>query len=450
MVTGVLRAAPGTGQQRLPLAATLGLAGIAVPLIGGKWGAYIGVAPVYLADALILGGALLTLLTTRRFTTLVRFSPAYWLLWTSGVVFIAAAALLGTGAVALRLRDLIPWLYLLVVPMAGQWLVAAGRARLQRYLLWTLLLHAAWAIPAMLLTDPDPNQVEQQQFLPFAAEPFFGIRTDIDVPLVVLAVVVAMRRWGLRPATLALAAGALAATLSQTSRAAMLASLVGLAVYGLVNRRTRGPSGLVKLAVAGTGVALVLALALPVLATTGLFGVDGGALARAGLLGGTGSDAAASGDYTWNDRLMAWQVLGDYYTEQGSPPFGFGPGAEVIRDSGAVKFLSGHDVVRSPHNWWVGGWVRAGPAGMGLWLLLLAAGTRPLAGRRRWKGDHVAATGWFLVVSVLVAASAGVLIESPFGSHALLFGIALVCLPALERLAGPRGLLREHRPDDPA
>ncbi|MGH4008768.1 MAG: O-antigen ligase family protein [Pseudonocardiaceae bacterium] len=401
----------------------LGAAGLAIPLVGGRWGSYIGISPIFLADALVILGALLTLMLPKSYPALPRFPRVYWLFWTATALFIVTSILQGYGDLVTRVRDLIPWFYLLLLPAVVQWAMVAGSRRILGYLTITLLAHAAWAIPAMLGVLPSID-LPANVF----GEALFGVRADVDVPLLAASVVLVFHRWGTRPATVVFLALAAGAATAQTSRAALVSSVLAVVVFAFMRGHLRGAQGVMRVLAIVPVVALIVVVLLPRLSLSG-DQFDSGALARAGVYGS--AEASASGDGTANARFEAWGILIDHYAEQGYPALGLGAGAEIVRDTGAVRYLSGDVAVRAPHNWWVHALVRTGYIGLLLWTTLLATGARLRSGR--WKDRDAGfdtAMGALLMTSMCLTSTLGVVVEAPFGSQVLLVGAALFGLSA--------------------
>ncbi len=415
-----------TTVERLPVSAILGAAGLAIPLVGGRWGSYIGIPPIFLADALLILGAFCTLMLSKSYPVLARFPRVYWVLWTATALFIVACMLQGDGDIVTRIRDLIPWFYLLLLPAVVQWAMVAGSRRIVDYLTTTLLAHAAWAIPAMLGVLPSIDFPVN-----IFGESLFGVRADVDVPLLAGAVVLVFHRWGTRPVTVVFLVLAAGAATAQTSRAALVASVLAVVVFALVRGHLRGAQGVMRVLAALPVVALIVLVLLPRLSSsTEQF--DSGALARAGVYGS--AEASASGEGTAKGRFESWRILVDHYAEQGYPALGLGAGAEIVLDSGAVRHLSGDEDVRAPHNWWVHALVRTGYIGLLLWTALLVTGGRLSSGHRTGRDvGFNKAMGALLMTSICLTSTLGVVVEAPFGSQVLLVGAALFGLSAQYR-----------------
>lgn len=412
-------------RSRLPLGARLGALGLAIPLVGGRWGSYIGIAPVYLADLLLALGVLCTVVLPRNYPS-VRLPKLYWLLWTGTVAFLIVSLLHGYGDFVTRVRDLVPWYYLLLLPAVMQWALAAGPRRILNYLTVTLLAHAAWAIPALARLLP-PLDFSQPVF----GIPWFEVRPDVDVPLLAAAVVLVFYRWGSRATTLTFAILTAGAAAAQTSRAALVGSLLAVVIFARVRGHLNGAQAVVRLLGVSAVAAVIILVLLPALSARPADSFDKGALARAGLYGSTAAESSGNG--TANARFQAWEVLLEHYAEEGYPALGDGAGAEIIRDTKTVPYFGGDVATRAPHNWWVHVLVRTGYVGTLLWLGLLVSGaqlTRGSLHRESDRSSFFTAMGALMMSSIVLTSTFGVVIEAPFGSQVLLIGAALFGLRA--------------------
>lgn len=408
-----------------PKGPVLVLFGLLIPVVGGKWGSYIGSASLglFLSDVLLGVGMLATVLSRNRATlTPIRISLFQFCLLLSSVLFCFTEFLISTGRPIVRLRDLSPFVYLLLLPFVAGALRGLDRRVLRRSIDGALTAHAIWAVPAILGLLPS-IAISQ-----LSAISVFSTRPDIDVLLIGAYGVFTLPRQ-LRNPILRTGAQCLLALsgLVQTSRAALGGALAGIAVFYILRHRS-AIVGLARFLLFGmTAVLILFTLAATVLPGQ----LAGGALERAGLVGGSAqASSVASGQGTAGARYEAWKLVTGYWQEHGSPLLGLGPGTEILQDSGAVEFLSGDLDVRSPHNWWVGCLVRFGPVGLVLWCVLVGFGVRyrRRPGRTSFSDDDVFAIGWGLIVSILIAATLGVLIESPFGTQPLLLAVVLTGL----------------------
>lgn len=400
--------------------------GLSFPLIGGKWGSYIGLPSrsLFLSDLFVIVG-IVGLLVWRKGPqerSGGSHNLALLVLLPLGL-FAAIEFLLGQGSFLLRLRDLLPFFDLLLIPALTEIVRREGGLRLFRFLWLTSLAHAIWAIPA-LLGALGPKQLPPR----FFGFPVFTPRPDIDVPLLALFIVLLLAhcRWPdwLRFGLICLT---IFAMLGQSSRASLAGAFLGVVVFCWLERtRLRALIGRTTFLIGGAALlAGIVALSSPAMV------LSSGALGRAGLVTSAASQGqAASGAGTARGREDAWRLVLGYWRVNGSPTLGLKPGTEILRDSGAVMFLSGDDRVRAPHNWWVDCLVRFGPIGLLLYVYALWMLTRVAYVSANGYGDRIsivqrhAAVG--LLTAILVAASVGVVIESPFGGYVLVLCVAII------------------------
>jgi O-Antigen ligase len=421
---------------RAPLSPRILLLGLLIPIAGGKWGSYLGFPSygVYLSDVCI-GLGIFGMLSTRTawenhegsHRSIQKHAGASLLLLGSAV-FCFIELRRGEGSLSLRIRDLAPFLYLMLFPFVRAGLHQITGAVILRYLDCALWVHTIWTVPAIFGILPALGVATQSS----TGFPIFGIRPDIDMPLLIVFLGSTLRRAKMSPILkISIASLAVASSLEQSSRAAFAgAAVAAVLIFAYTQTvRRRRPAGLI---VACAAVAVMAAL-VPLGSTLPASFVGTGALGRAGLIPtAAGKDAAAGGDGTAGGRQFAWKRMLGYYDAQGSPVLGLGPGTEVVRDSGALAYLSGDPTVRAPHNWWVGLYVRYGPVGAAIWLVLLILAARGLGAfgnktraREPWETE-LRAVGLGLTAAILVAGSLGVLVESPFGSQPLLLATGLI------------------------
>lgn len=141
-------------------------------------------------------------------------------------------------------------------------------------------------------------------------------------------------------------------------------------------------------------------------------------LNRLGIIEGR-SDAAAGANHTKQARILCQQALMKWTIDNGKIFFGSGAGSEMLIDSGAYQFLSGSDLVRSPHSWFYGAVGRFGIVGLSIWGLIVIINLR----KRIDQDFH--AIGWACSGFICFISLFGVIIESPFGSLPLAFFLAL-------------------------
>jgi len=407
------------------------LLGLLVPVAGGKWGSYLGIASVevFLSDTLLAAGliGLLVCSVSAARSTGVKLSQGQFGLLLLVALFAITEFSSGAGSSVTRLRDLAPFFYLMLLPFVVGALRELKPASVVRRLDGALTVHAIWCVPAFLGVLPPISIAAIGGF------PVFATRPDIDVPLLAALTVFTLPRRissvGLRCAVVVLIAGA---ALTQSSRAALGGSLVGAAVYVLFKQRSK-LQGLVRLSSAAA-VALAVLVGVQLLAGPKL--ISSGAVGRAGLVGGDASSAATSGQGTAQARYVAWDLVLADWKANGSPALGERPGTEIVRDSGALTYLSGDPSVRAPHDWWVGCLARFGPVGLLLWLAMALSALSYRRSIVSWPSGisrKLFAMSLALVASLLVASTLGVVIEAPFGSQILVLALALAVTAGAQR-----------------
>lgn len=399
------------------------------PLISiafGRWGSYIGVpgTPIFLADVLVFLGAVGLIaggVTASRGSGAPRLSMQVIAAGAAVcfVVGIAGAQEFGV----LTFRDAAPFVYFALIPLFARAASLLGPERITRVLFVAVALHTAWFLPAMLGVL---NPIES----PIAGVPLFVTRSDFDGLVCGLAIVLAAtyKRVGITP-RLVIGLGAAAAGLISGSRAGLIAAMVVIVGAILLLRPWRSASkGQIRVALA----ALVVPGAIGVLAA---MGPQAPAWAQ-GLQKLIPSDSAtyATGQNTWDARILAWNKIVDYVGDgpaTGNSLSGLGFGSQPVLESGAVVQLSGDSAVRAAHNFFVTWFAFTGVVGVamvGLIMLVVAVG-----GLRAQLGgqDATGAIAYCFAMGTALAGLAGVILESPFGyaTFALSAGIALRALP---------------------
>lgn len=141
---------------------------------------------------------------------------------------------------------------------------------------------------------------------------------------------------------------------------------------------------------------------------------ENSAIARFGVVA-KNEVAARGGSGTASARKFAAGLVLAWTRENKHVLVGAGPGYEILIESGAVKWLSGSLDVRYPHNWWISIYSRFGLVGSVLWIWILLNFWSQGSSLRHYKTP--------IILAILVVASLGVIIESPFGLWPLYFFI---------------------------
>ncbi|WP_188755518.1 O-antigen ligase family protein [Microbacterium album] len=395
------------------------LAGPLIALAGGRWGTYIGLpgAPIFLTDLLFAGGAALMIVSRLRGSTRAASNPPTTLYVVMAMCF-GAVLMIGIASASVWslnvVRDAVPFIYLLALPLYVAACEAIPRDRILRAAMLATSFHAVWYFAAVFKMI-SPVQV------PGVGVDVFDTRGDFDgiVCGIAIALLLSSGRRHLL-LKLAIAAMALAAMVSQGSRAGLVGGLIILAFAAsartrwahLPQRRAGVLVATAHFAVASLIVLVSLAPALPEWA---------GGLQRVLV---TDLSGQSSEQNTTTARFQAWGLIVDYVNASASARwFGYGFGSDVVMDSGALAYLSGNPAVRAAHSFfftWLGftGWVGVVLAALGLTALTLACLRRM---RREMSSSLAAGT----IVSIIAAGFIGVLLESPFGYLTLVFFAAL-------------------------
>jgi hypothetical protein len=404
-------------RYRSPLALT-GIVACAVMLGCGRWGAQLGLPPLYLGE-LLLAVAVADLVVAYMFagsrprTGVARrgqpgLAVAAFLAWA--MLRFAVGAEHGLDA----LRDAAPYGYALVAFLAAGAYArssAGDRRRTIQLLEVALVWHLLWVVAAQLLNDttPQPNMGEGLALFVHRGED--GGVLGITACLFLLRY---LRRGGLL--RLLVVAVSLASMLAMTSRGALLATLVALALTFWCHLLTADggrPARRVAMVAAVPIMLLAFAVALPNTSAGSRLLVSVGSQQPQGPqeVGALGTKQAR--EEAW-DRVIAY--TGETLTRE-LVGVGFGP--PFMIDSGAsVALLNGDDpMVRSPHNYLVGTYARLGLIGIGLLgligLQLVAAiwRVRRLAGT-----DDLVFLAMIVPPVLAVEATVGVILEAPFGA----------------------------------
>jgi hypothetical protein len=428
---------------------------VAFGLVGSRWGSHIGVGPAYITD-LLLGLALLHSLlgrvspsaevSSRTATTRPRVGQPMLVLLLA-YCFIRFAA--GHHFDTVALRDFAPYAYCLVGLLSAASVARAtarDRSRTTKWIWTALYAHAAWCAVAVLR----PQVVDRMPSV--GGLHVFSLRNDFDGAVLAILGGLAFIRWahGRGFAYLLVVGGAGFLTVSMTSRAALLAFATAIlfstmAVWrGAASAKSRWR--LILVPVAGALVAVVLPTTF---AGSRLIATFGDSTAEARYQG----QHVASATGTTTARKKAWRDLSSWITtDQSRLLVGVGFGPDFLAESGANVDLLGEsvaaqDTVRSPHEYFLGSWARLGLLGL-LPLLAVCLG----ALRRAWRfvpdRDELELIASLLATTLLVVASVGVVLESPFGAVPFFWAVGILAadhhrrrqeLPALAAVAQSPG-----------
>ena len=410
---------PG-GSLRARALASTGLFGLVLWLCSsGRWGSYVG-APrfsIYVTEIVLVVVAVLTVAVSPASVRLlledvVRVVRRSWTarLMAALLVWTVLRLVLGGRLDATSLRDAAPYGYVVLGLVAAVWrdirrsgLMVVVALAWHDLWIWTSLI---WPSFAARLPVLGPVRVLE-------------LRPDFDAAVCGLAAAVLLRmalvdlerrRWLQAGLLVFVAATNIYLVLLLHSRAALLSTVVALAVipWGTGLRWRALPKGAVLV------VALVAALLVPVAAVTVLHSDPFKRLVD------TFSAQQTDAKGTTQARQEVWGMVTRYVTtspEREAIGVGFGP--DYLSTIGAAKIYEGTTFtgVRAPHDYWLNTWARLGVVGVALSialaLLAALAAVRTLWGGATAVPDVVAAA---LVLTLPLPASLGVILESPFGA----------------------------------
>jgi O-Antigen ligase len=411
-----------TDSKRRQILLQLGLWAGLFPIATGRWGTHISLVGdgLYVCDVLLALGILgLIRLATQHSKTI---SPRALLASAVLAVYILCEFFAGSEAMPQRLRDLAPFVYLISIPVFMQALTTIDTTAVVRSIWAALWIHAVWAVPASFGLLKPVTLLDSVFGLPA-----FQLRKDYDGPVLIATAILGLsvRSSGTRlRGALALSLLSLSAIPMLGSRATLFALLSALMYMAILRFRS-----LIRLLITPTTIVvvafvisslLVVAIVAPHILVSNLLAK------RLGFAGESSAALGAQGSAF--GRKMAWKLVWEATVDDPSRiAVGWGPGAEILRDTGALKYLSGDPTVRAPHNGFLHLFARYGALGCLVWLgcllLLLSSARSP----RPPPDTNLALQllGGSLAASLLAASVVGVILESPFGAMTIFLGLTL-------------------------
>ena len=394
-------------------------------LATGRWGSYVGVPhrPIYISELAIGCAAVAAVIERwRRPPSVHGRAPsgrrAAWVLLLCLLTWAVLRLVTSPSPGLDSLRDFAPYGYAIVA--LGARLRPPPSDVVVRVIFGGLMVHTAWVAAAHY-------SLFSKDLPALGRTSLFTIRADFDATIcgVTAAWCVYLayrhRRGHAWLTLLPFAAVNLFLVFRLLSRAGLIATFVSFLFLGLVGARPAAAwagrslrntsiATLVLLALVG-GVAAVTATSATGDRLLSTFDFDQSRPTKEG--------AAAAGGTT-KARLQVYGIVIDYAAEEPSRlALGVGFGPDFLEDSGAAPLLEGTTFtgVRAPHNILVNTVARLGVVGALLHLAVLAMGAllaaKVLLGGR---SHSVGALYGALAVALPVAASVGVILESPFGA----------------------------------
>lgn len=442
--------------------ASLVLAALVIDVAAGRWGSYIRtpISGLYLADALFAAGSLWGISRLRTLRGLPRDVFVVFGLCLAYLVLRGVTALAGEGAADryLILRDLAPFAFLALVPLAAAALTAVSL----RVVLWVLRIATLAHVTVALLVAIDLVEPFGSSLLGNAEVLVLSARGDLFGVIAGLGFL----SWGAWPGVMGgsrlIQVAIIAATVTTDSRAALVTFV--FCVVADIWRERRWWAWWSWLGVAAAGVVL----AAGALVLTGFVGTGDGTTTVAErdasdadpLQGSAITKFAESEAGTGRARLTTYSMVLEALGADGLWVAGDGPGTDILyeictglEDAPARPIVVGEDgertklpkcpvdsglstTLRDPHQWVLNSMIYHGVLGT---IPLALALLWPLWRLRRTPNSSLSIIG---VGAYLVCASFGVVLSSPFGS----LPIAVLLAWLLASSAAARGLGSEPSP----
>ncbi|MEU6774807.1 O-antigen ligase family protein [Streptomyces sp. NPDC046759] len=383
-----------------------GVAVVAVLLTGGRWMSHVHVGPLYIGDALLAGAFLLAAWTSAlsgkrhgRF-----FGPGILI---GLLLLVTVFHLLDVqGDMRTAARDAAPYAYAVIAYLSAhscQKVSPRGRARTVRVIHGALLLHLGWMVvatlaPQFVATLPEVGTTR-----------IFEIRTDFDVA--VLGLLAGMSVLRLRRGRIWLhapvAAAALATALAQVNRAGIFSCCACVLVAVLVRAGRMTPRAMLLAAASVLSVVVVLPMS-----------PAGQRLIALHAQESTSSELVVNAQGTERARLIAWERVVTYTLDDPARTvFGVGFGPDFLQLSNGDLPIGRGMGVRSPHNYLISTFARLGIIGLTIVVALLTSLMAVVVRTvRTGPPDELTSLCVLMVLSLLIVALLGVILESPFGA----------------------------------
>lgn len=380
---------------------------VSLSLFGGRWISYIGLPNynLFLLDFLYFFGVVgIMLFQKRSFTT--KSTILVTLLLTLFISFQLSRNL--DYPLVTRLRDLVPFLYLLTTAVIIKKFPTTAWIRTIRLVRFATVFGAIWTDLVMV-----GILKEFSAPLQFSGVPIFSARWDHSG----ISICIGLLLWGSFPRAkltenVPVRLFLLISILLQYSRASYVGLFFALtSVYFATkwkrkinsDQKARFLKACLVLFIIGIPTLTLLAPIIPQNSALSRIGIEN-IFSPIKLI----QDARDSG--TANARIEAQKLLTNWLYQNGLEFLGAGPGREMVLESNAYKFLSGARDVRSPHSWFYGNFGRFGFLGLILWHLVCFFYLRA----QKYRLPIFDFPKNILMV-IYVIALFGVVMESPFG-----------------------------------
>lgn len=367
----------------------------------GRWGSWFGIPEkgIFLIDIILLFAVLVAIYEGELSIPSLGFAIVFaYVIWQF--------ARNPSAPVILRVRDLLPFLYLIVFWMLRNSIKRIPKDSLMKGLRFASAFSLAWNIPVSL------DVIKPFMLNPFSGIEVFSQRPDHAGVVAGIGCLVWGSSWaypkGNNRQLLQTSFPYLFViqTLLTSGRAGLIAvSLCFIYSIFLDNISEKVRRKKIQFFAIGVFFLLVGPTVLKLLPENSSF-------ARLGLVS-TNELAAQAGQGTASARKIAADIVIKWTKDNKRMLIGAGPGYEILSESGAVKWLSGALDVRYPHNWWLSLYSRYGIFGLILWNYYLFKFWAIPSNLRHYKTP--------IIISLLLVATLGVIVESPFGLWPLFF-----------------------------
>lgn len=383
------------------------IAAVCLSLFGGRWISYIGLPNynLYLIDLLYFTGVVGIMLFRKE-----KFSPESTLLVTLLLILFIAFQLSRNLDFSLvtRLRDLVPYLYILSTGVIIKKFPATAWIRTIRYVRLATFFGAIWTDLVMVGILKEFSAPQQ-----FSGVPIFSARWDHSG----ISLCIGLLLWGSFPRVkmkenLPIRFFLLISILLQYSRASYVGLFVVVSsVYFATkwNRKMKSDQkqrflkGCLILFIVGIPTLTLLAPVVPQNSALSRIGIEN-LFSPSKLIQDTRNSGTANARIESQKLLTAWLYQNDLEY------LGAGPGREMVLESNAYTFLSGAKDVRSPHSWFYGNFGRYGFLGLISWHLICFFYLRAQKNRLMiFDFPHN------ILMVIYVISLFGVIMESPFG-----------------------------------
>lgn len=400
----------------------LGTSLVAYLLAFGRWGSHVRVpsTAIYITDVLLATALIAWWLADGRreaVRDVLRRAPLVLLIAALAVIRLIAGGLPSLVA----LRDAAPYCYAIAVVLP----FARRRPDAERRTLAVLHIALVVRLVCVLFALSFPGVVAR---LPEISSPgpdahVLSLRADFDsATLVVLAVLTAVRLMRLslgplrRAAEGAMLALTVAAIVKVQSRAGMLALLAGVAIVGVVALWPAMQRAAPRTRIAA--LLLTVAAVVVVVPQAAVFQRIADVPAALGI-GSDPSDKQSDATGTAKARLHSWGRTVDYTNETAQRrAIGVGFGPDFLHQAQAAFVFEGsiYSGVRAPHNYFLNTFARLGY--VGVIVVVLAFGQVLVSAARLTTPTmrELTLLCVTLFIALLIIATLGVVLESPFGA----------------------------------